>query len=71
MDHDVAEVEGYDILARPVEALDRAEVVVERFKAAVLAGDLEEAERQFLRLEMFKNAAAEIILGRERRLGVA
>ncbi len=71
MDHDVPEVDGFDILARPIEALDRAEVVVERFKTAVLAGDLEEAERQFSRLEMFKNAAAEIILGRERRLGVA
>lgn len=70
MDHE-SDIDGYDILARPIDALDRAEVVVERFKTAVLAGDLDEAERQFARLEMFTNAAAEIVLSRERRLGVA
>jgi hypothetical protein len=58
-----------DILSRPIDALDRAEVVVERFKAAIADGNLEESERLLARLEMFSDASAAVLADREARLG--
>lgn len=58
-----------DILARPIDALDRAEVVVERFKAAIADGDIEESERLLARLQMFSDASAAVLADRESRLG--
>jgi hypothetical protein len=57
-----------DILARPIDALDRAEVVVERFKAAIADGNLEESERLLARLQMFSVASAAVLADREARL---
>jgi hypothetical protein len=58
-----------DIISRPIDALDRAEVVVERFKSAIADGNLEESERLLARLEMFSDASAAVLADREARLG--
>jgi len=57
-----------DIIARPIDALDRAEVVIERFKKAIADGDIDEADRLLARLEMFTAAAAAILADRQARL---
>jgi len=56
-----------DIIGRPIDALDRAEVVIERFKTAIAQGDIEEADRLLARLEMFTEAAAAILADRQAR----
>jgi len=58
-----------DIIARPIDALDRAEVVVERFKAAVADGNIEESERLLARLQMLSDAAVAVLADREARFG--
>ena len=64
----VVNLRDADIIARPIDALDRAEIVVERFKTAIAAGDQAEAERLLARLEMFTAAAAAVLADRQARL---
>lgn len=57
-----------DIIARPIDALERAEVVVERFKSAMARGDIAEAEGLLARLRMLAGASAAVLADREARL---
>jgi len=61
-------VHDADILTRRIDALDRAEVVIERFKGAIAAGDIDEADRLLARLHMLTEAAAAIVADRQARL---
>jgi len=56
-----------DIIARPIHAIERAEIVIERFKAAIARGEVEEAERLLARLQMLIDVAGTILAERQAR----
>jgi hypothetical protein len=62
-------VEARDIVARPVTALDDAEVYGERMRARLLEGDLDGAERALAMLDSKVRAGEGILAARRARLG--
>jgi hypothetical protein len=63
-------IQQVDIITRPIHAIDRAEIVIERFKAAIAQGEVEEAERLLARLQMLIHVAGAILAERQARPGV-
>jgi hypothetical protein len=57
-----------DVLARPIDAFERGEVLVERHRRALLNNDFDEAQRILDRLHMLTEAGAAVLAGRRERL---
>jgi hypothetical protein len=62
-------MEMRDIVARPISALDDAEVHAQRLRARLHEGDLEGAQRALAMLERTLRAGATILQARRARVG--